>query len=450
VPEAQARGLTACSPSLPDDRATGKELTALARELFPIGRSLTGDGVRETLRLVGERAPLDVTEVPSGTVVYDWVVPPEWNLREAWIADGDGRRLVDAADSPLHVVGYSVPVRATLTGAELQEHLHSLPERPDRVPYRTSYYEPAWGFCLADDVRATIDDRSSYDVLVDSRLDKDGSLTYGEHVVPGADPAAGELLVSTYVCHPSLANDNVSGIAVCAELARLLPAGQLRHDVRFLFGPAGLGALAWLARNEERLSRVAGGLVVACAGDRGGLHYKRSRRGDADVDRAAALVLAGRHGSELRDFEPWGTDERQFCSPGFDLPVGTLTRTPNGRYDEYHTSADDLSLLSPDSLADTLRAIAEILDVLDLNVRLERVEPRGEPQLSRHRLEGGMTAGLLQGTETDRRALFWLLNLADGRRTLLDVAERGGLPFEAVVEAAGRLLSHGLVREVTA
>ena len=421
---------------------------ALARELFPIGRSLSGEGVRETLRLIGERAALDITDVPSGSEAYDWVVPPEWNVREAWIADDAGRRLVDLGAGSLHLVGYSTPVRATLTGAELQEHLHSLPDRPDLVPYRTSYYEPAWGFCLAHDVRTRIDDRSTYEVLIDSELDENGSLTYGEHLVRGSQASAGEILLSTYVCHPSLANDNVSGIAVCAELARLLPAGLLRHDVRFLFAPAGIGALAWLARNEARLPDVVGGLVVACAGDRGPLHYKRSRRGDAEIDRAAALVLAKRPGAELRDFEPWGTDERQFCSPGFDLPVGTLTRTPNGRYDEYHTSADDLGLLSPESLADTLEAIVELIDVIDRNIRLARVEPRGEPQLSRHRLEGGMTAGLLQGSETDRQALFWLLNLADGRRTLLDVAERGALPFDAVARAAQQLLAHGLVREV--
>jgi aminopeptidase-like protein len=450
VPEAAARGLTPFAPSLPDDRETGAELAALAGAVFPLPRSLTGEGVRATLALVGERAPLELTEVPSGTAVYDWVVPPEWNVREAWIADAAGRRVVDVADSPLHLQGYSVPVRASLTGAELGAHLHSLPVRPELVPYRTSYYEPAWGFCLSHDARASNDDEARYEVVVDAELDEGGALTYGEHLVPGREPSAGELLVSTHVCHPALANDNVSGIVVCAELARLLPAGRLRHDVRFLFAPATLGALAWLSRNEDSLSRIAGGLVVSCVGDRGALHYKRSRRGGADVDRAAALVLAGRAGAELRDFEPWGTDERQFCSPGFDLPVGALSRTPPGHYPEYHTSADDLALLSPDALADSLRTLAELLDVLDLNVRLERVEPHGEPQLSSHRLEGRMTAGLLHGGEAERQALFWLLNLADGRHTLLDVAERGRLPFDAVVRVADDLLAHGLVRETTA
>jgi aminopeptidase-like protein len=422
----------------------GGELYELAREIFPFPRSLTGNGVRQTLAAVGRFAPLETVEVPSGTGVYDWVVPPEWNVREAWIADGDGRRIVDVADSSLHLVGYSEPVRARLSGRELDAHLHSLPDRPDAIPYRTSYFERTWGFCLADRARSSLDPDGSYDVLVDSTLDDNGSLTYGEARIPGSDGAA-EILVSTYVCHPSLANDNVAGIVVAAGLGRRLEPGRLRHDVRIVFTPSGVGTLCFLHRNEGLLDRIQAGLVVACAGDPGPLSYKRSRRGSADVDRAAALVVRRRGGS-VREFVPWGTDERQYCSPGFDLPVGVLNRTPNGGYDAYHTSDDDLDLISAESLADSLDALEEIVRAVDANRRPVRIDGRGEPQLSRHAIEGAMTGDLLAGADARKEALFWTLNLADGRHDLLDVAERTDVPFAVVDETASALERAGLVR----
>jgi aminopeptidase-like protein len=418
----------------------------LAQRLFPIGRSLTGDGVRATLGLVSEWLPLELTEVPAGTAVYDWIVPPEWNVHDAWIADAEGRRLVDLSDSSLHVVGYSEPVNVRLRGADLQPRLHSLPERPDSIPYRTSYYERTWGFCVADRVRREIDDEGEYEVAIESSLDEHGSLTFGEWFLPGR--GENEILVSTYVCHPSLANDNVAGIVVAAALARWLPPGRLRHGVRFVFAPSGVGTLAWLERNESRLGRVRSGVVVACAGDRGPLSYKRSRRGDAPVDRAAAHVLARRERASVTDFVPWGTDERQLCSPGFDLPVGRLARTPNGEYDEYHTSDDDLDFITSEHLADTLTALAEVIDVIDADVTLARVEPRGEPQLSRHSIEAAISRDLLLRGDDAKQALFWLLNLADGHHSLLDVAERSGLDFALLASTADLLLDAGLVREV--
>jgi aminopeptidase-like protein len=416
----------------------------LAARLFPLPRSLTGHGVRRTLAAIADWVPLDTVEVPSGTPVYDWVVPPEWNVAEAWIADESGNRLVDFADSSLHVVGYSEPVRANLTGAELDSRLHSLPDRPALTPYRTSYYTRTWGFCLPDAIRRRIEAERTYEVVIDATLDDGGSLTYGECFVPGT--GASEILVSTYVCHPATANDNVAGIVVAAALARALRPNVLEHGVRFVFAPSGVGTLAWLQRNEERLDRIDAGLVVACAGDDAPLSYKRSRRGDTVVDRAAAHVLGHRPGSIVRDFVPWGTDERQFCSPGFNLPVGTLTRTPNGLYEAYHTSADDLSVISAARLADTLSALAEIVHVVDGNARLVRTEPRGEPHLSGHGIDGTMSGGLLSGRDDANQALFWLLNLADGEHDLLEVAERAEVPF-AMIEHAARVLSEaGVLR----
>ena len=438
--EARPRGLTAGL----DPAAAGEEAYELARELYPIPRSLTGDGVRETLRLVSELVPLELVEVPTGTPLFDWQAPREWNLAEGWIADASGRRLVDSRDSTLHVLGYSRPVRETLTGAELAERLHSLPEHPDRIPYRTAYWADTWGFCVSERQREAIRPDERYEVVIDARLE-DGSLTYGEALLPGESEE--EVLLSTYVCHPSLANDNVSGIALLAVLGAHLVERRLHRTHRLLFSPGALGPLAWLSRNLERLDRVRAGLVVACVGDPGPLRYKRSRAGDSGVDRAAAYVLRGRPGSIVDDFVPWGGDERQFCSPGFDLPVGALTRTPHGLFPEYHSSADDLDLIRPESLGDSLAATLEILDVLEADRTYASRNPYGEPQLGRRGLYREVSSGAPREEESFQRAILWVLNLADGGHSLLDVAERADLPFAVVADAAAALLEADLIEE---
>jgi len=419
----------------------GAELHRWVRDLYPIGRSLTGDGVRETLRRLGELLPIVVQEVPSGTRVLDWTVPPEWNLREAWIENSRGERIVDARRSTLHVVGYSRPVRARLTLAELRPHLHSLPDRPDWIPYRTSYYADAWGFCLTDrQLRALPDDR--YEVCVDATL-QPGSLTYGECKLPGE--TEDEVLLSTHVCHPALGNDNLSGIVVAAFLGRWLSERRRRLTYRLLFVPGTIGSITWLARNESRVDRIAHGLVLTCLGDPGAPTYKRSRRGDAVIDRTAAHVLAGRGAHQLLDFTPWGYDERQYCSPGFDLPVGCLMRTPHGQFPQYHTSADDLAFVRPDALADSLELATAILELVDRNRVFMNRQQKGEPQLGRRGLYppvGGGPPG------PDQLALLWVLNLSDGRHSLLDIAERARLPFDAVDRAASALAAHDLLREV--
>jgi aminopeptidase-like protein len=423
----------------------GERMHELARRLFPVNRSLTGDGVRETLRVLAEQSPIEIVEVASGTQVYDWTVPPEWNLRNAWIADTSGHRIVDLPASTLHVVGYSVPVDRRMLGSELLEHVHWLPEHPDWIPARTSYYDPAWGFCVTGEQHRSIRPDAEYDVRIDSALDESGSLTFGEVVLRGA--LEEEIILSTYVCHPSLANDNLSGIVVLGELAAALGGVERRYTYRLLFAPSTIGALAWLARNEDRLDRIRHGLVVSCVGDRGPLTYKRSRNGDAAVDRASVHVVERRPAGSVRPFVPWGGDERQFSSPGFDLPVGSLTRTPHGAYPEYHTSADDLDLITAEALADSLDALAEILDVLEGDVVLERAEPRGEPQLGRRGLYETIGAGLPADRDAAREAMLWLLNAADGATSLLDVAERSSLPFAAIEDAAVVLRDAGLVRE---
>jgi aminopeptidase-like protein len=425
------------------DPALGAEMHGAVRELYPIARSITGEGLRRSLRLLQRIAPLVLTEVPTGTPVLDWVVPREWNLRAARVVGPDGQVVVDAAWSSLHVVGYSASFAGRLPLEELQAHLHSLPEQPELVPWRTSYYKADWGFCLPDARRRALPP-GDYDVLVDTTL-RDGSLTLGEVLVPGA--ARDEVLFSAHCCHPSLANDNLSGMVVAATLARLLGALSLRYTYRFVFAPVTIGAIAWLALHEDTVARIAHGLVLAGLGDPGPFTYKRSRRGNAEIDRAAACVLRqGREPHAVRDFSPYGYDERQYGSPGFDLPVGALTRTPHGEYPEYHTSADDPDFVRPEALLGALRRVLEIVEVLEGNATCVNLSPRGEPQLGRRGLYGSV--GGQSHAAPDQMALLWVLNQSDGTRSLLDVAERSGLPFAALRRAASALVDAGLLREV--
>jgi aminopeptidase-like protein len=410
-------------------------------EVFPICRSITGAGLRETLGRIGDMIPLDLTEVPSGTQAFDWTVPREWNISDAWVADADGERVIDFQRSNLHVVNYSVPVRRTLTLDELRPHLHSLPEHPTWIPYRTSYYAEDWGFCLSDEALKGLSP-GQYEAVIDARLE-DGSLSYGECVLPGS--SSDEILISSHVCHPSLANDNLSGVAVATFLAQLLTSADHRLTYRFLFAPGTIGAIIWLARNEGRLDKIRGGLVLACVGDPGPLIYKRSRREDSEIDVAAAHVLHGRpRAGGPVDFSPYGNDERQFCSPGFDLPVGAITRSGHDRSERHHTSADDLASISADALADSLAACLSILRILEDNARVISLNPKGEPQLGRRGLYRSF-GGRADQAELES-ALLWVMSCADGAHSLLDVAERAGLPFDAVCEAAVALEEANLLR----
>jgi aminopeptidase-like protein len=409
-------------------------------EMFPICRSITGDGVRRTLDLVERIVPLARHEVPSGTQVFDWEVPREWNIRDAYVADSRGRRVIDFRAHNLHVVNYSMPVRRTMSLEELQPHLHSLPESPDWIPYRTTYYREHWGFCLRHRDRERLG-AGPYEVVIDADM-KSGHLTYAECVVPGT--TTGEAIVYTHTCHPSLANDNLTGIALAAALAREMRTQQPRLTWRFVFGPGTIGSLAWLSRNEALLPRVVGGLVVGLLGDAGPLTYKRSRRGDTATDRVADLVLpSGRGESRVIDFEPYGYDERQFCSPGFDLPVGRLTRSPNGTYPEYHSSADDMSLIQIDKLAESLQVLTRMILMVDANRCVLNLSPKGEPRLGKRGLYG--TIGGTAPGEFER-ALLWVLSLADGGPDIVAMAQRSGMNFELLDRAAAALEQEGLVR----
>jgi aminopeptidase-like protein len=417
----------------------GTKMFRFVGELFPICRSITGEGLRETLRRIGKRVPLEIHEVPTGTQVFDWTVPKEWNITDAYIKGPSGARVVDFREHNLHVVGYSVPVDARMPLSELRRHVHTLPDQPDLIPYRTSYYSETWGFCMRHARFQELPD-GEYEVRIDSTLEP-GTLTYGESYLQG--DTDDEVLISCHCCHPSLANDNLSGIALATELAEHLQGLATRYSYRFVFIPGTIGSITWLAVNEDRVDRIRHGLVVTGVGDSGDPTYKRSRRGDAPIDRAAAQVLrhsGGRY--RIADFSPYGYDERQYCSPGFDLPVGSLTRTPHGEYPEYHTSGDDLGFVRPERLADSLGLYLRVLDVLENDGVFRNLNPRGEPQLGKRGLYPRVGA---QGAGSELMARLWVLNLSDGRHSLLDIAERADLPFAAIEDAARVLAEGGLL-----
>ena len=420
----------------------GQEIHDFIAELFPIPRSISGDGVRETLRLIGQRIPLQIREVPSGTKVLDWAIPKEWNIRGASLRTSAGETVVKYADGNLHVVYSSAPIDATMPLSELRPHLHSLPDHPDWVPYRYSHYGNSWGFCLTHRKLETLPE-GEYRVHIDSTL-SDGSLTYGECVIKGRSDE--EILISCHVCHPALANDNLSGIAIATALAEQLGRLDLSYTYRFIFAPSLIGAIAWLARNESGLGRIRAGLVLSCLGDPGPSTYKRSRHGDREIDRAVAHVLeASGDAFEISDFSPYGYDERQFNSPGFDLPVGLLMRTPYERFPEYHTSADNLDFVRPDALADSFGKCLSVLHVLDNNRTLINQSPKGEPQLGRRGLYRDVSGQ--SDEKLEELPLLWVLNLCDGNHSLLDVAERSGLSFVRIKRAADELQRVGLLKD---
>lgn len=417
-------------------------MMALMETLYPICRSITGDGVRETLGHIGEQIPIDKHEVPTGTQVFDWAVPREWNIRDAWIRTPDGRRIAEFKEHNLHVLNYSTPIHEKMDLEVLRPHLFTLPDHPDWIPYRTSYYRDNWGFCLSHNEYESLSE-GEYEVFIDSTLEP-GSLSYGELLIPGQSDE--EVLLSCHVCHPSLANDNLSGIALLTELGNWLGERERRYSYRLLFIPGTIGSITWLALNEDKTDRIRHGLVVTCVGDPGAFTYKKSRRGNAVIDRAVLHVLQqrGEAFNEI-DFYPYGYDERQYCSPGFNLPVGSLSRSSHGQYPEYHTSADNLNLVTSEALAESLETYKAVIDVLENDRVYINQNPKCEPQLGKRGLYRSI--GASSGREFDEMSLLWVLNLSDGEHSLLDIAERSNTPFAKVNAAAAALAEAGLLKD---
>jgi aminopeptidase-like protein len=432
-------------PARQADRADS--MYALVQELYPICRSITGDGVRQSLEILARHVPLSITELPTGTEVLDWTVPKEWNIRAAWIQTLSGERVIDFARSNLHVVNYSTPVRQRISRAQLDGHLHSLPAHPDWIPYRTSYYAETWGFCLSDRQRQTLTD-PEYEVCIDATLEP-GHLTYGEAVVAGQSDE--EILLTAHICHPSLCNDNLSGIAVATwlvkELQQLAEQAPQRYTLRVLFIPGTIGSIAWLAQNRERAQRIRHGLSLVCLGDERPFTYKRTLHGKREIDRVMAYALAAtQQPHQLIDYFPYGYDERQFNSPGFGLPVGSLMRGQHGKFPEYHTSADDLSFVTPERLQEALALCRNTVGILNDNLRYQNNKPFGEPQLGKRGVYRALGGGNIADPQL---ALFWLLALSDGQHDLLQIAERAALPFAVIRDAARLLEQHELLTAVS-
>lgn len=425
--------------------AVGQEMYALAARLFPITRSLTGEGYRQTLdKLEDTCGRLDRLRFATGEQVFDWTIPREWAIREAWVKDPSGRVVVSMADSNLHLVSYSAPFHGRIALEELQEHLHSLPAQPDAIPYRTSYYTEDWGFCLADRMRRELSP-GEYEVLVDSDLSP-GHVELGEVVIEGESDS--EVLFSTYCCHPSMANNELSGPVVVAHLARLLREREHRplFTYRFLFVPETIGAIAYLSRYGERVrANLRAGFVVTCIGNAAPFHYKRSRRGDTLADRAAEHVLGlAEEPYELLDFYPTGSDERQYCSPGFNLPFGSLMRSPYATYPEYHTSLDDMSFIDASTLGESLRTYSEIVDAIEANETFEATHPFCEPQLGSRGLYPATGGSSLEARHLPD--IMHLLNFCDGSADLLGVAQRIRRPISELRPIVDLLVSHDLLR----
>lgn len=422
----------------------GTEMLRMIETLYPICRSITGDGVRTTLAELAKHIPIEISEVPSGTQVFDWTVPKEWNIQGAYIKDPSGKKIVDFQDSNLHILNYSVPVDKKLALSELKEHLFTLPEHPKWIPYRTSYYNENWGFCLSHQQYLGLEE-GEYEVVIDSSLE-DGHLTYAEYYLPGESEE--EILLSCHICHPSLCNDNLSGIAMTTFLAKYLAGkSQRRYSYRFLYIPGTIGSITWLARNESKINTIKHGLVVVCVGDAGQFSYKKSRQGDAEIDRVVQHVLTHTCDAfNTQDFYPYGYDERQYCSPGIDLSVGSLSRSSHGSFPEYHTSADNLDLICQDSLQESLAVYQEVMAVLEQNKTYLNQNPKCEPQLGKRGLY--RKVGAPGAKKIDEMAMLWVLNMSDGRHSLLDIAERSATPFREISFAASELERSGLLVEV--
>lgn len=415
----------------------------MIEKLFPLNRSITGNGVRETLSILLETIPLKINEVPSGTKVLDWEVPKEWNISDAWVKNSKGEKVIDFKNSNLHVLNYSVPVHKKVTIDELKDHLYTLPDFPDWIPYRTSYYNENWGFCLTHNELKKLDD-TEYEIFIDSSLKK-GSLTYGEYYIKGA--LEDEILISTHICHPSLANDNLSGIAVATNLAEQLSKMQLRYSYRFLFIPVTIGSITWLSLNEDKVKNIKYGLVLTLLGDENKFNYKKSRIGDSQIDKIVENHFRdSKIGYEILDFAPYGYDERQYCSPGFNLPVGRLSRSIHGEFPEYHTSADNLNFVKPDKLFESINSIMSIINIIEANKKYLNTKPKGEPQLGK--------LGLFKkvGGQSDAKeyqmALLWMLNMSDGNNSIVDISIQSGLKFNVLENAATALNKVKLLQEI--
>lgn len=424
------------------EKATSKEMYELVERLFPICRSITGDGVRETLRIIQEHIPIKLHEVPTGTKVFDWTVPKEWNIKDAYVIDAQGEKIIDFKKNNLHVVGYSVPVSKSISLSELQEHLYSLPDQPEAIPYVTSYYEERWGFCISHTVREKLTE-GEYTVFIDSEL-KDGSLTYGELIIPGKSKK--EIFISTYVCHPSMANNELSGPVVTTFLAKWLLGKPRRFTYRIIFIPETIGSIAYLSKNLKVMKRnTIAGFNVSCVGDTRAYGYLPTRVGNTYADKVALNVLSFKHPNFIAySFLDTKSDERRYNAPGIDLPVCSVTRSKYGEYPEYHTSLDNLDVVSPEGLAGAFDVLRECLTLIEEN-RTYKINCLGEPQLGKRGLYPTIST---KTSAVEVENMIDFISYADGGNDLIDISNKTKIPVQELYPIIAKLIKSDLLIEV--
>ena len=446
---------------------SSNEMFQLMKKLYPICRSITGDGVRKTLEIIKKEIPIQIHEVPTGKKVFDWTIPKEWNINDAYIINPDGKKVVDFKESNLHVLNYSIPVNQKISLLELKKHIHTIPEKPNVVPYVTSYYSENWGFCMKHNDFLNLKE-GEYTVVIDSKLER-GSLTYGEFLIPGKSDF--EILLSCYVCHPSMCNDNLSGVVLLTEIAKCIKNIKNNYSIRFIFVPETIGAITWIHQNETNISKIKHGLVATCLGDSGKFTYKKSRKGNAEIDKTVINILENsKMEFKTVDFFTWGSDERQLCSPGFDLPIGSLMRSMYGTEDfpEYHTSNDNLEFINKEALRESFEKYMEIIESINKNYSEKYMKqskgknknkiksemylnlfPKCEPQLGKreaYRNIGGQNNSI--EIRKNEFAIFWVLNLSDGQNSISDIIQRSGFEESVIRRAIKILIEKGLLKKI--
>ncbi len=445
---------------------SNKEINDLFQYLFPICRSITGNGVRATLKKLNEVTYFEIKEIPSGTRCYDWTIPDEWNINDAYIEDSKGNRIIDFRQNNLHIVNYSIPVDTTLSFEDLKRHIHTLPALPNAIPYRTSYYTRDWGFCMSENQLQQFKNNEDYHVVIDTTL-KPGHLTYGEYVKKGT--SGKEFLFWTYCCHPSLANDNLSGIVLWALLLREIKSMESKHTYRFVIAPETIGAISYLSQHEQEMKDVYGGFVLTCVAGPGDFSYKQTFLQDHEIDRSVSRVFKVNNlKSIIYPFDANGSDERQFSSPFFRIPMGTICRNKYYEYDYYHTSLDNLDYVRPQNLIETLEIYLQIINILEVSQRFKSLNPWCEPMLGKRGLYP-RSGGLIKQSVTDKNshyerkydfpseliskgieldAIRWLLFYGDGNHSLFDISEKTQIPIDILDRVALLLCQEGLLTKM--
>jgi|MDSY01.1.fsa_nt_gb aminopeptidase-like protein len=420
----------------------GQEIYKLAKSLWPLNRSLTGDGVRETLNIIKKLLPnLKIKEVPTGTKVFDWTIPKEWKVNKAYIVDPNGNKICDFSKNNLHLVGYSTPFTGTLSLEELNNHLYSIEDQPDAIPYLTSYYKKKWGFCLTHHQRKGLS-KGQYKVIVDTKL-FDGSLTYGELIIKGKSKK--EVFLSTYICHPSMANNELSGPTVLTYLAKWLQDHKKRGlTYRIIFIPETIGSITYLSINYKWMKKnIIAGFNVTCVGDNRAYSYLPSRDGATMSDNIAKHVLNWTDPNFIR--YTWldrGSDERQYCAPGIDLPIASICRSKYEEYPEYHTSLDTLGeVVTPKGLDGGYWVIRKALELIEKNKKF-KVTVLGEPQMGKRGLYPSMS---IKNIDDQTFLMMNFISYCDGKTSLLDIADKLNIPVWDLYEIIDKLETHNLI-----